>query len=124
MCSPALCRPINQLRSKLSAALKSHHCPLLRVCVCVRCIMSPLWRTTLSSTYMSQAGQNHFITESLPASLSTHISTLTHTGKPLKTQSQWTQTSSLVYCFNMCRRSRHCEKSYGSASIGCDEQRR
>lgn len=46
----------------------------------------------------------------------------THTSKPLKTQSQWTQTSSLVYCFNMCRRSRHCEKSYGSASIGCDEQ--
>lgn len=102
--------------SNQSASIKTVSCTQVTPLSAAERMTSSLWRTTLSwanpdRTILSQVSLSHTFLH-------------THTPKPLKTQSQWTQTSSLAYCFNMCRRSRHCEKSYGSASIGCDEQRR
>lgn len=36
--------------------------------------------------------------------------TFPHTQKPLKTLSRWSPTSSLRYCFNICRKSQHSKK--------------
>lgn len=108
MCSPALCHPINQLWSNLSAALKSCR-------VRARASSAQAWQTRVRGQCCHPHTCVYPDIANLSQGLYRHIllkcpHTFPRTQKPLKTLSRWSPTSSLMYCFNICRKSQHSKK--------------